>query len=223
MRGEVDAHIRQAEANERAEREARYKIGYFAYGPSAKRVKAEVDAIRQHVTTADEACVPTPAKSEPIIQDDEDTLIGSMVTTGKPSQAESSAVDAIEPIPQPRYVCIICFAVARDAPGQCLRDGVPLADLMDPEAVTELREHVRRRANRREARRFAATLSMSIVATVVVCLAMGWSLDRFVAGPWVMLIFAAVGHVLSRLVVPPIRARNHANDLLAAVGLRKGT
>lgn len=221
VRSEVDAHIRQAEANERAQREASYKIGYYAYGPSAKQVKAEVDAIRQHVTTADEARVPTPAEAEPIIQDDEDTLINSMVTTKKPSHVEPCSASASEQIPEPRYVCIVCFAVARDAPGQCPRDGVPLSDLVDPEVVTELREHVRRRANRREARRFAATISLSIVFTIVMCLAMGWSLDRHGPGPWLMSASGAVGYMLSRLVVRPVRARNHANELLTAIGLRE--
>lgn len=83
---------------------------------------------------------------------------------------------------------------------------------------------MRRAAKRREGWRFAIALSTSVVAAVVICLAMNWDLGR--RGPFGIVLAATTAATmllsrLSRLVVRPIRARNEVNDLLVAIGVRR--
>lgn len=220
VKAEVDEHVRQAAVNDRQRRESRYKLGYYAYGPSAEQVKAEVDSIRHHVATPDEQVVPTPAESEPVIQADEETLLETM--TARPN-AQSVAAPTAAPAqhtPKPRYLCIVCFKKWADASSECPRDNVPMADLRSAEAVDELRAHVRRAANRREGLRTAVTLSASVVAMVVICLAMGWDLGRRGPGGIILAVSFLVAQLVSRLVVRPIRVRNDVDDLLVAIGAR---
>lgn len=218
VRAEVDEHVRQAAVNDSERRESRYKIGYYAYGPSAEQVKAEVNAIRHHVATPDEQTIPTSVESEPMIQADEETLLETMTARPNPQSAVPSTAAPAQHTPKPRYLCIVCFDKWADAPSECPRDKVPLADLTSEEVLDELRAHVRRAANRREGRRLAITLGASVLATVVICLAMNWEIGRRGPGGIILALSFLVMQLMSRLVVRPIRVRNHVGDLLVAIG-----
>ncbi len=223
VRGEVDEHLRVAAVHERARRQSSYGVDF---GPSVAQVKAEVAAIRAHVTTADEARVPDPAQVEPVIQSDDETVMESM-SAGQPraepapSSLSASAPSSLSPSapssPVPRYLCIVCFRARGDAPGECPRDGVPLSALASLEVVDELRQHVRRAANRREGRRFAATFTFAAVASLTLCVLMDWDFGRRGPGWYLSMGIFVVLQVVSRRVVRPIRVRNRVEDLLAAV------
>lgn len=223
VKAEVDEHVHQAAVNDRERSDSRYKLGYYAYGPSAEQVKAEVDAIRHHVATTDEQMIPTPAESEPVIQADEETLLETMTARPNPQSAVTPTSAPAHHTPKPRYLCIVCFDKWADVPSECPRDKVPLADLTSAEVVDDLRAHVRRAANRREGRRLAITLAASVLATIVICLAMNWEFGRRGPGGIILALSFLVMQLTSRLVVRPIRVRNHIDDLLIAIGATQST
>lgn len=220
VKADVDEHVRQAAVNDRQRRESRYKLGYYAYGPTAEQVKAEVDAIRHHVPAPDDQMIPTPAESEPVIQADEETLLETMTARPNAQSAVTPPAAPDQRTPKPRYLCIVCFHKWADVPSECPRDEVPFADLTSEEAVDELRAHVRRSANRREGRRLAITLAASVLATIVICLVMDWDLGRRGPSRFILVASLIITQLVSRVVVRPIRVRNHVDDLLVAIGAR---
>jgi hypothetical protein len=222
---EVDAHLRAAAANDRANGSSHWARDMAPIGPSAQQVAAEVAEIRAHVPTAEDAMIPTSSEIDPVIQADEETLVGTALGKRReplPPTVSSSSPSTGLPHASSRYFCIVCFRAASNTPRDCPRDHVPLSDLTNDEAVDDLRACVRRLANRREALRVMLIAFFSLGASVVTCAAMGWDLGR--QGPMAMIMagYMLTTLLLSRVLVPPIRVANRVPELLAAIARRYG-
>jgi hypothetical protein len=126
------------------------------------------------------------------------------------------------------WVCIVCFREARNEPGNCPRDGVPLSPLDDAEVLADLRVRVRRRVARREGLRLAVALVACALLSWPLCRAFHWQIvPRAADGLYsstfalVALMIAVVLGALSLPLVRPLSSDGDAVGLLQRLGIER--